>query len=170
MTIPLLPFWMTTFNIGYLQAQFIVTISTIPLMFAGWMGEKMLGKMGSHPIRNILLLSIAIIAACTLLTPFAPDFYSLLIIRFIFGFGFTWIFNFPNYMLPNWFGMTMIPQLVVIGVCGMIVGFFMSILYTTAINGTFFAFNYNSCILYFYGPIAVATALCYAIFLKEAPQ
>jgi MFS family permease len=166
--IPMLPFMIQAYHINYFLAAMIVVLPTIWIMFGGYIGEKfVLPKLGSNPIKKILLLAMMIVTATTVLSPLMPDIWSYLFIRFFYGIGFIWIFTFCGFFLPGWFGIKTIPQLVITGIFGLIVGFFTCLYFTIPLNGLFFGFDWKACTIYFYGGSSLAVTILWALLAKE---
>jgi MFS family permease len=169
-TIPFLPYYIRDLNLSFTEAGLILVVSALPMMFTTQLGGKMIPKLGSNPYKKLILISVAIMMITELATPYAPEFWSLLALRFIFGIGIMMVFGFGAMILIPWFGLKNAGQMVLLGIAGLIVGFLAVIYFMPAVNGLIFGFNYKNSILWTGGLTLVITTILWAIFGKEAKQ
>ena len=164
-----IPFYIRDLNLSFIQAGLLLTFSAIPLMFVGPLWQKYASKIGGH--KNVVVLCMAILTVSTALMAFAPEFWSLMILRFILGFGLFSIFTVGAHITIPWFGFAQAagnaPKLALAGVGGLLVGFFAPLFFFSAINVNYFNGNYNNFMLIFLAPIFAVVTLLALILIKE---
>jgi MFS family permease len=130
----------------------------------------MSAKLGKPYAKWIVTISLAIMTAASLGSAFAPNFYILMIARFVMGIGVFSIFLVGVMAVIPFFGMqnmkTLLPKFSVISIAALSIGFPMVLIFWGPI-GTLIS-SYQLAQAYTFVPIFGISALLAAGLLKEA--
>jgi len=162
-----LPYYSRDLGFNFIQGGILLTISLIPLMFVGPLSHMLSPKLGSSPYKKMVVISLAIATVAMFLTPFAPEFWSMLALRFFIGIGFAWVFVIGAHITAPWFGFSNAAKLGMIGIGALVAGFLVPLCFFSSINAVVFNLKYNNTIMYVMAPLLLISTILAAILIKE---
>ncbi len=173
MVIPWIPFYIVDWELNFVQAGLILVITAVPLMFVGPLTKWMSTKLGKDYAKKIVVISLALMTLAALGSAFAPEFYTLIIARFIMGIGVFSIFLVGVMTVIPWFGMqnmkTLLPRFSVVSIACLTIGFMIVLMALSSIN-SLTSFNYDLTQAYFFVPLFGITTLLALGLIKEVKQ
>ncbi len=170
LTIPFLPYFMEDYSLNMMQAGSIVLVSVLTLLYAKPLGDKIMAHLGSSPLKKLMFLAITLEGICCMLYPYAPDFWSLLILRWLTGHGIALVFLCGGGLVVPWLGFQHAGRFGVTQICGLLAGFTAAVYFGGLINGVFFGFDYKSTIFYVTGVGSLVVAIIFGLLAKELPK
>jgi len=167
--IPWIPNYIQTWHLDWIQAGLVLVITAFPLVFVGPLTKWMSKKLGKNYAKWIVAISLAIMTLAALGCAYAPNFYALMIFRFIEGIGVFSIFLVGVMAVIPWFGMqnmmSLLPRFSYVGIAALSIAFTAVLMFWGPIGA---AFGYQLAQLYTFVPVFGISALLVAGLVKEA--